>query len=169
MGLTSTPTLDPRLTTIPNCFPHRPPLGLQRAAGNEKRLGNYRELVVWQKAHQFTIDIYYASACFPREEIFGITSQLRRAAVSVELNIAEGSGRGSDAEFARFLRMARGSLREIDNLLLLACDLGFLEHPLGQGLQRRADEIGRMLTGLAAGISCGSHGSGSRESGSRGS
>ena len=89
---------------------------------------------------------------FPREELFGITSQLRRAAVSVELNIAEGTGRRSNGDFARFVGIARGSACEVENLLILACDLGFLESQREQDLQTRVAEISRMLSSLSASV-----------------
>ena len=87
---------------------------------------NYRDLQVWDKAHKLTVDLYRVSREFPREEIYGITSQLRRAAVSVEANLAEGCGRRTSNELARFVRIAMGSASELDYHLLLCRDLGFM-------------------------------------------
>jgi four helix bundle protein len=80
---------------------------------------NYRDLQVWDKAHNLTLELYRVSRGFPREEIYGITNQLRRAAVSIGANLAEGCGRRSSAELARFVRIAMGSAIELDYHLLL--------------------------------------------------
>ena len=87
---------------------------------------DFRDLKVWEKSHQFVLSVYGATSSFPREEMYGLTSQLRRAAVSVPTNIAEGCGRGTDADFARFLQIAMGSACEADYLLLLSRDLKYL-------------------------------------------
>jgi four helix bundle protein len=87
---------------------------------------SYRDLIAWQKAMKFVIEIYNVTQQFPREERYGITSQLRRAAVSVPSNIAEGQARFSQKEFHHFLSQARGSLVEIETQLLIARDLGYL-------------------------------------------
>jgi four helix bundle protein len=88
---------------------------------------NYRDLQVWGKAHNLTVELYRISRDFPREEIYGLTSQLRRAAVSVGSNLAEGCGRRTSAELARFVKIALGSASELDYQLLLARDLGFMK------------------------------------------
>jgi four helix bundle protein len=88
-------------------------------------LKDFKELKVWHKAYDLALAVYEASRGFPREEIYGLTSQLRRAAVSVGANIAEGCGRRSDGELIRFLQIARGSASEIEHHLLLARDLKF--------------------------------------------
>src|SRR5215510_273430 len=93
---------------------------------NWKEMKDFKELKVWQKAHSLTVAIYSASRSFPKEEVYGLTGQLRRAAVSVGANIAEGCGRRSDGEFVRFLQIARGSTAEMEHHLLLALDLKFL-------------------------------------------
>jgi four helix bundle protein len=80
---------------------------------------DFRQLTVWQKAHRLTLSVYRASRPFPKEEMFGLTSQLRRAAAGIGANIAEGCGRGSDADFGRFLTIAMGSASEVENHLLL--------------------------------------------------
>ena len=83
---------------------------------------DFKELRVWQKAHSLALEVYQATRSFPRDEIYGLTSQIRRAAVSVGANIAEGCGRRSDGEFARFLQIARGSASELEYHLLFARD-----------------------------------------------
>lgn len=109
---------------------------------------NFRQLTVWQKAHQFTLAAYQASTCFPKEEIYGLTSQLRRAAISIPANIAEGYGRGGDGELGHFLRIASGSANEVEYHLLLAHDLGYLEEDLYQQLEHDVIELKRMLVGF---------------------
>jgi four helix bundle protein len=111
-------------------------------------LSDYKQLKVWEKAHQVTLDVYQVSARFPKEEIYGLTSQMRRATVSIPANIAEGSGRGSNAELIRFLRIATGSAFEMEYHLLLAHDLKFIEANEYQQLDRDISEIKKMLTGL---------------------
>ena len=90
-----------------------------------KRIESHRDLIVWQKATAMVTEIYRATRGFPREEMFGLTSQLRRSAVSVASNIAEGQGRLSKGEFRQFLGQARGSLIEMENQLVIAGNLGF--------------------------------------------
>lgn len=109
---------------------------------------NYRELVVWQKAMNFVTEIYRVSEQFPKEERFGLTSQIRRAVVSIPTNISEGEGRESRKEFAQFLAIAHGSLRETETLFEIALRLKFI--PAGERLafEEQASEIGRMLNGL---------------------
>ncbi len=109
---------------------------------------HFRELLVWQRAMQFARDVYETTQGFPRKEIFGLTSQLRRAAVSVPSNIAEGHGRLSDKAFAVFLGQARGSLYELETQLELAKSLGYLPESQLQKLLAESSEIGRMLNGL---------------------
>ncbi len=87
---------------------------------------NYKELLIWQEAHQFALNVYKITKAFPKEELFGITSQLRRASVSIPCNIAEGCGRHTSKDFANFLQIALGSTNETDYLLLLAKDLGYI-------------------------------------------
>lgn len=111
-------------------------------------MGEYKKLAVWEKAHRLTLDIYKVSANFPKEEMYGLTNQIRRSASSIPTNIAEGSGRGSDTELARFLRIAMGSRHEMEYQLLLAYDLGLLEKDIYERLDQQAAEIGRMLNGL---------------------
>jgi four helix bundle protein len=108
----------------------------------------FRNLTVWQRSHQLTLLIYQATATFPREEIYGLISQIRRAAASILANIAEGCGRGSDADFARFLQIAMGSASELDYHLLLAHDLGFLDNISYSPFITELTQIKRMLNAL---------------------
>ncbi len=88
---------------------------------------DFHTLKVWEKAHQLTLDVYHATVAFPKEEIYGLTSQIRRASSSIAANIAEGCGRGSNAEFRQFLQVAMGSACELEYHLLLARDLHYLD------------------------------------------
>jgi four helix bundle protein len=106
---------------------------------------NFRDLQVWQKAHTLTLEIYECSVAWPDTERFGLTSQLRRSAASVPSNIAEGCGRGSDADLRRFLQIAMGSASETEYHILLAHDLGFLSTPSNERLTNQIQEIKRML------------------------
>jgi four helix bundle protein len=107
----------------------------------------FRDLKVWEKAHRLTLDAYRLTSSFPREETFGLTSQIRRAASSVPANIAEGCGRGG-GDLARFCQIAAGSASELQYHLLLAHDLGFLDLHSYDLLERQATEVERMLAGF---------------------
>ena len=109
---------------------------------------DFRSLSVWEKSHRFTLTIYAATKSFPKEELFGITSQLRRASSSIPINIAEGCGRGSDADFGRFLQMSLGSASETEYLILLSLELGYLSKELDQILLAEVQELKKMLTAL---------------------
>jgi four helix bundle protein len=109
---------------------------------------DFKDLRVWAKAHSLAIDIYRATREFPKEELFGLTSQMRRCASSIGANIAEGSGRKSDGELTRFLHIARGSAAELEYHLLLAHDLSLLPDSKHHLLAKQTDEIQRMLTAL---------------------
>ncbi|HET9134263.1 MAG TPA: four helix bundle protein [Gemmatimonadales bacterium] len=111
-------------------------------------MGDYRSLRVWKAAYQLTLAVYRATADFPREERFGLTSQSRRAALSIASNIAEGASRGTAKDFTRFLWIARGSCAELHTQLLLAVDLGYLPEACGVNLSREADRVGAMLMAL---------------------
>jgi four helix bundle protein len=115
-------------------------------------LKDFKELKVWHKSYGLALALYEASRLFPREEIYGLTSQLRRAAVSIGANIAEGCGRRSDGELVRFLQIARGSASEVEHHLLLARDLKFLPPVIHQDLDKRLQEVQRMLTSLVSSI-----------------
>jgi four helix bundle protein len=109
---------------------------------------NYKELIVWKKAHEMTLAIYHVTRAFPKEELYGLTSQMRRSAASIGANIAEGSGRRPNNEICRFLQIARGSASETEYHMLLACDLKFLREEEFRRLSHQADEVQRMLTAL---------------------
>lgn len=109
---------------------------------------DFRELKVWEKSHQLTLAVYRETRAYPKEEIYGLTSQTRRAASSVPTNIAEGCGRGPDADFGRFLQIAMGSASELDYHLLLARDLGILRSGACEGLLGSVLEQKRMLAAL---------------------
>jgi four helix bundle protein len=109
---------------------------------------NFGNLKVWQKAHTLTLDIYRATKAFPREEIYGLTSQIRRASVSIAANIAEGTCRNGDADFGRFLQMAAGSASEVEYHLLLAQDLDLLKGADCRRLSDEVIEVKRMLASL---------------------
>ncbi len=107
---------------------------------------DFRELKVWEKAHHLTLAVYNATTTFPRDELYGLTSQIRRSCASIPANIAEGCGRGGDPEFARFLRIAMGSASELEYHLLLACDLNFLDSVEYERFASQVTEVKRMLT-----------------------
>jgi len=107
---------------------------------------DFRTLQVWEKAHQLTLAVYKATATFPQAELYGLTSQIRRASASIPANIAEGCGRETERELARFMCIAAGSASELEYHLLLARDLGFLQSPTYTDLHTQVTEIKRMLT-----------------------
>jgi len=107
---------------------------------------DFRELKVWEKSHNFVLSIYGVTKQFPADERYGLTSQLRRAVSSIPTNIAEGCGRSSDIEFARFLEIGFSSACESDYLLLLSADLNYLNHEKQMELKKQLSEIKRMLS-----------------------
>jgi len=113
---------------------------------------SYRDLIVWQRAVQLSLSLYKLTEKFPKEEIYGLTSQLRRAGVSVASNIAEGWGRQSKGEYKQFLGMARGSNMEVQTQLFIAAQLGFGETELGKDSESLSHEVGKMLVSLMAKI-----------------
>jgi four helix bundle protein len=110
---------------------------------------DFRKLKVWEKAHELVLDTYGVTAGFPREELYGITAQLRRACVSIPANIAEGCGREGEAELRRFLRIGLGSANELEYHLLLAKDLRFLSPEDHERIVGKLVEVKRMLTVLS--------------------
>ena len=114
--------------------------------------GTYRELVVWQKAHALTLEIYRITKDFDSSEKFGLTSQMRRAAVSIELNIVEGKFRNTAKEFSQFLFTSRASNQEVHCLLLICKDLNMIQEHTYEEITRSCDEIGKMLNGLIKSI-----------------
>ncbi len=112
------------------------------------RINKFSELKVWQKGHEYVLAVYRASEDFPRSEQFGLQSQLRRSAVSFTSNIVEGSDRGSNKEFIQFLIIARASLSESQNQLLIARDLGFITSESFNKLADKSVEAHKMVNGL---------------------
>lgn len=114
------------------------------------RVKNYRELIVWQKSMAAAKETYSLTDKLPKEEIFSLSNQMRRAAVSIPSNIAEGYGRGSDAEFARYLRISHGSLSELETQLLLCKEIGYLKEYEIEPTLNILQEIGKMINSLLA-------------------
>ena len=111
-------------------------------------LRSFRELVVWQKSVDLAEKVYVATRTFPRWELYGLVSQMRRAVVSIPSNIAEGQSRNSTGEFLQFLGIARGSLAELETQVELARRLGYLSPQEAESLLMECTEIGKMLSGL---------------------
>jgi four helix bundle protein len=109
---------------------------------------SYRDLIAWQKAKSVALDVYRCTSPFPRDEVYGLSSQMRRAAVSVPSNIAEGKGRYSRKEFVQFLYHARGSLLELQTQLSIARDLDYIDSAAFKRLESQTEELGRILNGL---------------------
>lgn len=116
--------------------------------GSSEMLKNYKELTVWQKAYYLCLDIYKITKSFPMEEKYGLTSQVRRAAVSVPSNIAEGYGRKSTKEYLQLLYVAYGSICELETQILLSGDLKYIETRDLERLQQETGEVERMLKAL---------------------
>jgi four helix bundle protein len=113
---------------------------------------NYKDLVVWEKAHRLTLVVYKSTRAFPKEEKFGLTSQIRRASASIAANLAEGCGRRSDGEMGRFIQIAMGSGAELSYHLQLARDLGLLEKTMFEGMDSDLSEIMRMMSSLSQSV-----------------
>jgi four helix bundle protein len=113
---------------------------------------SYRDLIAWQKSMDFVEETYRVTQTFPREELYGLTSQLRRCGVSIPSNIAEGQGRRTDPEFAHRLSIAHGSVREAETQLMIGARLGYLKEPELERVLQQAAEIGRLITGLRKSI-----------------
>jgi len=111
-------------------------------------MGDFKRLVVWQEAHVLTAELHARSAKFPGTDRFGLTAQIRRAATSIDANVAEGCGREAGGDMRRFIRIARGSAYELEQHLLLPRDLGLLDTPEWLNLDRRVQRLSRMLVGL---------------------
>jgi len=109
---------------------------------------SYRDLTVWQKAMILAKETYRITRPFPRDEIYGLTSQIRRAAVSIPSNIAEGWGRKSRRDFIRFLTIARGSATELESEILLSSEIGYLSKEIAESFIKDTIEIGKMLNSL---------------------
>jgi|SRR5215204_6749070 len=106
---------------------------------------DFRSLKVWEKAHALVLVIYKATATFPKQELYSLTNQIQRAAVSIPANIAEGCGKDSDAELKRYFLIAMGSASELEYFLLLAHDLGYLQEDIYQSMQNELVETRKML------------------------
>jgi four helix bundle protein len=113
---------------------------------------SYKDLIAWQKGMALAREIYRATVTFPKEEMYGLTSQLRRAAVSIPSNIAEGKGRYSPRDFQHFLKQARGSVNEVETQILLAQQLGYLQKNKAEVLLEQCEEIGKILNGLISSL-----------------
>ena len=109
---------------------------------------DFRKIQVWEKAHHFTLRIYKITSSFPKDELYGLTSQMRRAAASIPANLAEGCGRDTQAELARFVHIAGGSASELEYHLILAHDLGYIDDEAYPELNSAINEIQRMLHGF---------------------
>jgi four helix bundle protein len=109
-------------------------------------LRDFKKLKVWERSHRLTLAVYKATATFPREELYGLTSQIRRSCAAIPANIAEGCGRGTNNDLAHFLQMALGSASELEYHLLLARDLSLLDEADHEHLAKEVREIKRMLT-----------------------
>lgn len=109
---------------------------------------NYRKLIVWQKAHQLTLDVYRGTISFPKDELYGLTSQLRRASSSVPTNLAEGSAKLTDLDFRRFVSIAFGSANETEYIIFLSFELKYLSEEEYLKLDAQTKEVKKMLAGL---------------------
>ena len=118
----------------------------------ETPIRSYRDLVVWQKAVELVTEIYRLTQTFPKEEMFGLMSQMRRAAVSIPSNIAEGHGRLSRKEYIYFLGNARGSLAELETQLTIGNNLGYIDEAVMNRVLDQSGELGRILNGLLASL-----------------
>jgi four helix bundle protein len=111
-------------------------------------MDNYKQLIVWQRSMDLAADIYRWTSSLPKQELYGLTSQLQRSAVSIPANIAEGHGRSTTKEYFRFLSIARGSLAELETELLLAKRIGYGDSAVAEKLFKQIEEISRLLRGL---------------------
>ena len=114
---------------------------------------SYKDLIVHQKAYKLSLDIYRVTEGFPAKELYGLVSQMRRSAISIPCNIAEGYRRGHRKEYIQFLHIALGSCSELETLLSLSRDLGFLDEQTFNNLYQSQDEISRLLRGLITSLS----------------
>lgn len=121
------------------------------------KIKSYRDLLVWQKAHRLVIKIYVLTRKFPREELYCLVSQMRRAAISVASNIVEGSSRRTRKDFSNFLITALGSLNELEYQVMLSIELGYITSSEAEEIQPLLEEIGRMLNGLINSIRNSNH------------
>lgn len=116
--------------------------------GDAVTIQSYRDLTIWQDAIALATDLYRRTSAFPKEELYGLTSQLRRAAVSVAANIAEGHGREHTKSFVQFLRMAQGSPKEVETHLIIAENIGLLSSDASQSELKKAESLGKRIRSL---------------------
>lgn len=109
---------------------------------------DFRNLQVWEKAHNLTLSVYKATSFLPKDELYGLTSQIRRSSASIPTNIAEGCGMNGNAELARFMYISMGSASELEYQLLLAHDLNYLDQDSYIKLHEKVTEVKRMITGF---------------------
>lgn len=109
---------------------------------------DFRKILVWEKSHKLTLQLYKITSSFPKDELYGLTSQIRRASASIPANIAEGCGRNTQTELARFIHIASGSASELEYHLILAHDLGYIDSNIYPELNESINEIKRMLNGF---------------------
>ena len=109
---------------------------------------DYKKFLVWEKSHQLTLDVYKVLQNFPKDEIYSLTTQIKRSSTSIPTNIAEGCGRNSEKDFCRFLHIAFGSANELEYQIFLSVELSFLEKEKGQILLNQIEEVKKMLNGL---------------------
>ena len=121
---------------------------IQGVKDSSEMFKNYKELKVWQKSYQLCLEIYKITVKFPKDEKFGLTSQIRRAVVSVPSNIAEGYGRKTTADYIKFLYIAYGSNCELETQIMLAGDLGYIDSDILEGIKNDIYEVERMLKAL---------------------
>lgn len=127
----------------------------RRHGGGWRKVESYKELIVYQKGYQLALEVYKATKNYPKDEIYGLVSQMRRSAVSIPSNIAEGYRRGHRKEYLQFLHVAYGSCAELETLLSLSSDLGFMERNTFKKLYQPQDEVSRLLKGLITSLSKG--------------
>lgn len=133
-----------------------PPESTERYGMTEGGLRSYRDLIAWKKAVELVTEIYLVTKAFPHDETYGLASQLRRAAVSVPSNIAEGQGRATRGEFIQFLCHARGSLFEVETQMVIAGNLGYVAPDVEERITPRITEVARILNGLLSSLGVGS-------------
>jgi four helix bundle protein len=114
---------------------------------------NYKEIKTWQRARMLVKDVYLLTKEYPKEEIYGLTSQIKRAVVSIPANVAEGAGRGTNKDFSHFLDIARGSLYELETLIILSSDLDFISESKSVDILNETTEILLMLNGFQSYLS----------------
>lgn len=114
----------------------------------ENMASSYKDLKVWQRSKELVLTIYTLTKPFPKEEVYNLTSQMKRCAVSIPSNIAEGHRRGSNKEFIQFLNIAHGSLAELETQLIISSDLHFVRTTVSEPVLNEIEEIGKMINGL---------------------